>query len=223
MARTSIRVWTPSLRVEARRLRAKLLEHYDGPGRADSVRIMMPKGGYAPVFTAAAPPAAVPVRVRRTWVWAAMAAVGIAAGVLTFASKASSDAVSMVVIPGGNAEDREFGDGLAEALSAELSRNPRVHVVAWPLFVEYRQQHGGSVTIAVARTAQDLRADVVLFLSIRRSGQRRRVTAHLMNAGQGWKRWAGDYERGLDDGFAVQRELARAMADEVLAGLARRP
>src|SRR3954463_7457195 len=40
----------PIVRVEARRLRAKIEEYYEGPGRGDSVRITMPKGGYVPVF-----------------------------------------------------------------------------------------------------------------------------------------------------------------------------
>jgi TolB-like protein len=211
----------PIVRVEARRLRTKLLEYYEGPGSADPVRITMPKGGYAPVFERAAAVVAVPGR--RNWVWLAVVAVGIAAAVVTFGSRVSSEAVSMVVIPASAEADREFADGLAEAVSVELSRSPRVQVVAWPMFVEYRRQQGGTLTTAVRQTAQDLRAGTVLFVSVRRSGERRRISGHLMNPEQGWKRWAGEYERGLDAGFAAQREVARAIADEVLNGLMRRP
>jgi TolB-like protein len=119
--------------------------------------------------------------------------------------------------------DREFADGLAEAVSAELSRSPRVQVVAWPIFVEYRQQHGGMLSTAIQQTARDLRAAEVLFVSVRRNAERRLMTAHLMNPEKGGKLWAGSYERGVNEGFAVQREVARAIADEVLNGLARRP
>lgn len=209
----------PIVRVEARRLRAKLAEYYDGPGSVDAVRITMPKGGYTPAFESAA----APVRGRRSWVWLAVVAVGIAATVITFGSKATSDVLSIVVIPGAEAVDREFADGLAEAVSAELSRSPRVQVVAWPIFVEYRQQHGGSVRAAIGQTARDLRAAEVLFVSVRRSGERRLITSHLMNPEKGGKLWAGSYERGVNEGFAVQRELARAISDEVINGLARRP
>lgn len=207
----------PIVRVEARRLRAKLQEYYEGPGRGDAVRITLPKGGYAPMFE----PIASPVSARRKWLWLLVVALGVAAGVITFGARSTSDVVSMVVIPGGDAVDHEFADELAEAVSAELSRSPRVRVVAWPMFVEYRQQHGGSLATAVGRTAKDLRAGTVLFIWVRRSEQRRRITAHLMKPEQGWKRWAGDYERGLDGGFAVQREVARAISDEVLNSLAR--
>lgn len=209
----------PIVRVEARRLRARLAEYYDGAGRSDAVRITMPKGGYTPAFDLAVAPA----RGRRNWAWLSVVAVGLAATLMTFGSKATSDRVSIVVIPGAEAVDREFADGLAEAVSAELSRSPHVQVVAWPLFVEYRQRHGGSVQPAVFQTAKDLRAAEVLFVSVRRGGERRLITGHLMNPEKGGKLWAGSYERGADAGFAVQREVARAMADEVVNGLARRP
>ncbi|MBI4876518.1 MAG: hypothetical protein HY822_17925, partial [Acidobacteria bacterium] len=50
----------PIVRVEARRLRSRLAEYYEGPGADDAIRIDLPKGTYAPVFTARAakPPAA---------------------------------------------------------------------------------------------------------------------------------------------------------------------
>lgn len=214
----------PIVRVEARRLRTKLSEYYEGPGSDDPVRILLPKGGYAPVFEqVGAAEARVTHGVSRRWIWLSVVAVGIAATVITFGSKASSDAVTMVVVPGAQPTDMEFADGLAEAVSAELSRSPAVRVVGWPVLVEYRQRQGGSLTATMAQIAKDLRADAVLFVSVRRSGQRLRITVHLMNPEQGKKRWAGDYERGVEEGFAVQKELARAISDEVLNGLARRP
>ncbi len=59
----------PIVRVEVRRLRAKLLEYYDGTGRDDSWRIEIPKGAYAVHFRAAQPPtAAVARRLPPSWV-----------------------------------------------------------------------------------------------------------------------------------------------------------
>lgn len=208
----------PIVRVEARRLRARLQEYYEGPGRHDPIRITLPKGGYVPEFSAApAPPP--PARRSRHWLALAVVALATAAGVLTFGFRAGSNRTTLVVIPHAENSDRAFADGLAETISAELARHPALRVVAWPLFVDYRQRHGGDPAGSVERTASNLRAEAVLFLSIRRADQRRRVTAHLMKPEQGWKRWAGSYERGLNDELAVQRELARAIAAEAAAAM----
>lgn len=213
----------PIVRVEARRLRSKLLEYYDGTGAGDPLRITLPKGGYAPVFeltAAAAPPPAPPAR---RWIWLSVLALGVVATVITFASRIGPAPLSVAVIPASEALDREFADSLSEAVSAELSRNPRVQVVAWPLFVEYRQQHADVQRLSARQVAQDLRVEAVLYVSVRRLGQRHRITAHLLNPAEGWKRWAGEYERGLGEAFAVQREVARAITDELATTLAHRP
>jgi TolB-like protein len=215
----------PIVRVDARRLRSKLLEYYSGPGAADPIRITLPKGGYAPVFEPAAAPItapAPPAPSHRRWLWFSVLALTIAAAVITFGSKIGPEPVTLVVIPAGESEDQEFADNLSEAVSAELSRHQQVRVVAWPLFLEYRQQHPELPKGSTRQAARDLRTEAVLYVSVRRLGDRYRITAHFMNPTEGWKRRAGEYERDASGGFAMQRETARAIADEVISGLARR-
>jgi TolB-like protein len=57
--------------------------------------------------------------------------------------------------------------------------------------------------------------EAVLQVSVRQDQDQRRIAALLINPERGWKEWAGEYERGTSDPFAVQRELARAIAEEV--------
>src|SRR5579864_8196955 len=62
----------PIVRVEARRLRARLKEYYDTEGLSDPIRIDIPKGAYIPIFQRVAPPVRKPTN----------SALGVAAGVI---------------------------------------------------------------------------------------------------------------------------------------------
>ncbi len=72
----------PIVRVQARRMRSKLDAWYEGGGQASVVRILLPKGGYAPEF-AESPQAPAPPRVQRPWIWWAIAGA-VLAGVAGF-------------------------------------------------------------------------------------------------------------------------------------------
>lgn len=206
----------PVVRVEARRLRAKLQEYYEGPGSGDPVRIILHKGSYAPSFelVAARPPHLEAAR-RMNWKWglAAVAALAGAAGLIALRSATRAPSLTIVVIPKvEQPEDQPFADGLSEALSAELARNPSLRVVAWPRVVEYRQV-GPNANLG--RAARELGAEAVLAVGIHRGAASRRISAVFMKPDHGFKQWAGEYERGLSDEFAVEREIARAIAEEV--------
>ena len=73
----------------------------------------------------------------------------------------------------------------------------------------------GPAEIASGRIAKDLGVEAVLEVSVRQDQDQRRIAALLINPERGWKEWAGEYERETRDSFAVQRELARAIAEEV--------
>jgi serine/threonine-protein kinase len=100
----------PIVRVEARRLRAKLKAYYASPGRRDAILIVFPKGTYVPVF-----------RCR-----------GAASAVLQRSELAEK---SIAVLPFSNltpgAGDEYFSDGLTEELIHLLTRIPGLRVVAW--------------------------------------------------------------------------------------------
>jgi TolB-like protein len=74
---------------------------------------------------------------------------------------------------------------------------------------------GNPSKIASGRIAKDLGVEAVLEVSVRQDQDQRRIAALLINPERGWKEWAGEYERGTGDSFAVQREVARAIAEEV--------
>jgi hypothetical protein len=57
--------------------------------------------------------------------------------------------------------------------------------------------------------------EVVLEVSVWQDQDQRRIAPLLINPDRGWKEWAGEYERGTGESFAVQREVARAIAQEV--------
>lgn len=209
----------PIVRVEARRLRSKLQEYYEGPGSEASVRIAFPKGSYAPTFEVFTPAQPLPMETfsRRWWYWvlAVMAVIGLIAVAWSLRSVASAAPMTIVVVPFSDPQDQEFADALGEAVASELSRNSNLRVVAWPLFVEYRNRNLKMADQSLRVTTENLGAEAVLALSIRRSEDRRRIEATLMKPKQGWKRWAGEFERGLSEPFTVQREVARAIAQEV--------
>ncbi len=208
----------PIVRVEAGRLRAKLQEYYEGGGRGDPVRIVFRKGSYAPAFEAASPATRLPeVSQRLKWIAAAVVVTGVVAAALLLIrsqTSAGAEAVTIAAIPSSDSKNAEFADGLAEAVSMELSKNPGIRVVAWPVVAEYRTRMGPA-EIASGRIARDLGVEAVLEVSVRQDQDQRRIAALLINPERGWKEWAGEYERGTADSFAVQRELARAIAEEV--------
>lgn len=207
----------PIVRVEAGRLRGKLQEYYEGGGQGDPVRIVFRKGSYAPTFEAATQ-AAIPTSKPAQMKWIAAAALVIAvagAGLYLIRSQTSAGAkaVTIAAIPSSDSGNSEFADGLVEAVSMELSKNPGVRVVAWPVVAEYRKRVGSAGN--PGRIAKDLGVEAVLEVSVRQDQDQRRIAALLINPERGWKEWAGEYERGTGESFAVQRELARGIAEEV--------
>ena len=207
----------PIVRVEAGRLRGKLQEYYEGGGQGDPVRIVFRKGSYAPTFEAATQ-AAIPTSKPAQMKWIAAAALVIAvagAGLYLIRSQTSAGAkaVTIAAIPSSDSGNSEFADGLVEAVSMELSKNPGVRVVAWPVVAEYRKRAGSAGN--PGRIAKDLGVEAVLEVSVRQDQDQRRIAALLINPERGWKEWAGEYERGTGESFAVQRELARGIAEEV--------
>ena len=195
----------PIVRVEARRLRAKLKAYYTSPGRRDDVVIVFPKGTYVPVF-------------RRRG--AATASV----------QRAEPLEKSIAVLPFANltpgASDDYFSDGLAEELIHLLTRIPGLRVVAWGSASQLR---GREQDLAGIR--QQLKVGSVLRGSVRRTTTRVRVTAQLIDTESGSYLWSEAYDRELRNVFGIQEEMARAIVDTLQlrlssqfgAGVVRKP
>jgi adenylate cyclase len=105
---------------------------------------------------------------------------------------------------GGAAEDEYFADGISEDIITELSRFHSLFVIARHSTFVYKGRN-----ISVAEVGRELGVSYVLEGSVRRSGQRLRITAQLIDVATGNHLWAERYDRALDDVFAVQDEITR--------------
>jgi serine/threonine-protein kinase len=119
---------------------------------------------------------------------------------------------SIVVLPFANLstdpENEFLGDGLGEELIHALSRVDGLHVVARTSAFAFRGRHEDVRTIG-----ERLAVDAIFEGSVRRIGTRLRITVRLVETRGGFEMWSERYDRQLEDVFAVQDEIARAIVD----------
>jgi len=124
------------------------------------------------------------------------------------------DRPSIAVLPfqnmSGDAEQDYFCDGLVEDIITTLSKLAGLRVIARNSSFVYK---GRSVDIREA--AKQLGVRYVLEGSVRKSGNRIRVTAQLIDAKDGTHLWAERYDRAIDDIFAIQDEITLVLATEM--------
>lgn len=120
------------------------------------------------------------------------------------------DRPSIAVLPFDNLssrpDDRFFSDGITEDIIAGLSRFRTLFVVAHNSSFAFRDQAQD-----LAQIGRQLGVAYILEGSVRRSGERVRITARLIEAQSGQHLWAERYDRGLTEIFAVQDEVATAI------------
>lgn len=107
-------------------------------------------------------------------------------------------------------ENDYFCDGLAEELLNALAKIEGLKVAARTSAFSFRGKN-----IDVGEIAAALRVNMVLEGSVRKSGNRLRITAQLVNAADGFHTWSGQYDRELSDIFAVQGEITLAIVDSL--------
>jgi adenylate cyclase len=116
------------------------------------------------------------------------------------------DKPSIAVLPftnlSGDPEQDYFADGMVEDIITGLSRIKWIFVIARNSSFAYRGKE-----IDVKQVGRELGVRYVLEGSVRKSGNRVRITAQLIDAETGTHIWADQYDRALDDIFAVQDEL----------------
>ncbi len=122
----------------------------------------------------------------------------------------SSDEKSVAVLPFINmsdeAENEYFSDGISEELLNVLVRVPGLRVPSRTSSFTFK----GS-TLKLAEIGRELQVDHILEGSVRKSGDRIRVTAQLIEVNTDTHLWSETYTRQLDDIFAVQDEIAQAI------------
>src|SRR5712671_5290993 len=126
------------------------------------------------------------------------------------------DRPSVAVLPfanlSGDPQQDYFSDGITEDIITELSRFSELLIIARNSSFQYKDK-----AVDVRQVGRELGARYVLEGSVRRSGDRVRITAQLVDAMTGVHRWAERYDRELHDVFAVQDEVARAIVVTLVA------
>ncbi len=128
------------------------------------------------------------------------------------------DKPSIAVLPfvniSADPEQEYFVDGMTEDLITDLSKLSGLFVVARNSVFTYK---GGAVKIG--RVAEELGVRYVLEGSVRRVGDEVRINAQLIDALSGGHVWAERYDGGLEDVFALQDKITRAIVNELAVSL----
>ncbi len=128
---------------------------------------------------------------------------------------------SIAVLPfvnmSADPEQEYFSDGIAEEILNGLVKVPDLRVVARTSAFSFKGQN-----IDIREVGETLNANYVLEGSVRKSGDRLRITAQLISVHDGYHLWSETFNRKIDDVFAIQDEIARAVVSalEVTLGLA---
>ncbi len=134
------------------------------------------------------------------------------------ALRSPADKPSIAILPFDNMssgqDDDFFADGLAEDIITELAREPDLYVIARNSSFVYKDKVKN-----IREVGRDLGARYVLEGSVRRAGNRVRLTAQLIDAESNRHIWAERYDRSLEDVFEVQDELTAAIYSTLLTKL----
>ena len=130
------------------------------------------------------------------------------------------DKPSIAVLPFANLssdpEQEYFADGLAEDILTALARFAQLIVIARNSTFVYKGR-----AVGIADVGRDLRVRYVLEGSVRRSGDRVRVTAQLIEAATSAHLWAERYDRAITDIFAVQDEITEQIVTRLVINIER--
>jgi adenylate cyclase len=128
------------------------------------------------------------------------------------------DKPSIAVLPfdnmSGDPEQEYFSDGITEDIITGLSAFRSLFVIARNSTFTYKGK-----PVNVTQVARELGVRYVLEGSVRKAGNRVRITAQLIDASNGHHVWAERYDRDLDDVFAVQDEITERVVATVVPAL----
>lgn len=184
------------VRVEARRLRKKLQDYYQGAGQGDAVLITLVRGCYVPVFA------------HRENVDASASAK---AGLLPATSVPIASVAVLPFLDLSPAKDQEYlCDGFSEELINALCTIPVLKVAARTSAFRFKGKPDD-----IRRVGSDLGVEHIVEGSVRTSGERLRVTVQLVRVSDGYHIWSRQFDRAFTEVFSIQEEVARSVAASV--------
>lgn len=141
-------------------------------------------------------------------------ALALGAGAFWFRDGRSSgfshDQPSIAVLPfvsmSSDKNQEYFSDGLAEELLDALAKIPGLRVAARTSSFQFRDKTGDARSIG-----KKLNVAAILEGSVRKQGNRTKITTQLIKSADGFQLWSDSYDRDMTDIFAVQEEIARAV------------
>ena len=165
--------------------------YYNGQGAADRVRIDIPVGSYVPTFTISPhgprPPQPNPAYRRQP-------------------ADDQRIAVLPIVNMSADPENQYFCDGLTEELINRLAQTPQLRVVARTSSFQFKD-----AARDIREVGRLLDVSKVLEGSVRKAGNRIRVTVQLINVADGCHLWSERYEGDLTDIFAIHEQISTAV------------
>ena len=128
----------------------------------------------------------------------------------TMPQQTVSSAKSVAVLPFANmsndAENEYFADGMAEEIINALSKIQALRVASRTVSFAQKGKNDD-----LAEVGKKLRVSTVLDGSVRRMGNRLRITAQLVNVADGYQLWSERYDREMEDIFAIQDDISQAI------------
>jgi adenylate cyclase len=178
--------------VEARRLRARLKAYYEKePGQSDPVLIALRPGSYVPNFSWLDKQAT--HKKQQTFV--------------AIDANAASVAVLPFVNMSPDPQQSYFCDGISEEIINSLTHVPGVKVIARTSTFQFKE-----TSVDVRKLGRHLGADLVIQGSVRKAGDQLRITSQAVQADSGHQLWSETFRRELKDVFAIQEQIAQAVA-----------
>ncbi len=143
---------------------------------------------------------------------------GVHAAAEPGADPAPAPQPSIAVLPfanlSGDPENDYFGDGLAEEIINALTRLPGLRVAARTSAFRFR-----GAALDIAEVGEKLKVAHVLEGSVRKAGNRIRVTTQMIKVADGFHIWAERFDRELTDVFAIQDEISQAIVEKLRVNL----
>tara|TARA_Y100001936_G_C16063339_1_gene665572 strand:- start:522 stop:2360 length:1839 start_codon:yes stop_codon:yes gene_type:complete len=152
---------------------------------------------------------------KKNWLLVAGVIAGILIGRFGQTSTSAKNIInekSIAVLPfdnlGNDEDDEYFADGMTEDILTELSKIKDLLVISRTTIMKYKNSNK-----SLKEIGKELGVANILEGSIRRIGQRVRITGQLINAINDQHLWGEKYDRDIEDIFAVQDEVANAIAN----------